>query len=94
MSITAAENFRQHVNRMSTLQAELVRYVDNGTIDYSGLADLGSRSGFDFTPAEAKQVLSTASDELSDFEMELVSGGSAPRGDLKSTGKSFGRFGR
>lgn len=93
MSIIAAQHFRQHVNRMSTLQAEVAPYFTNGVIDYAGLAQLGSRSGFDFTAEEAKQVLSTDDDELSDFEMEMVSGGTiTPPSMDKSSNKS--RFGR
>ena len=93
MSIIAAQNFRQHVNRMSTLQAEVAPYFTNGVIDYAGIAELGSRSGFDFTAEEAKQVLSTDDDELSDFEMEMVSGGvMIPPSMDKSNSKS--RFGR
>jgi predicted ribosomally synthesized peptide with nif11-like leader len=93
MSIIAAQNFRQHVNRMSTLQAEVAPYVSNGVIDYAGIAELGSRSGFDFTAEEAKQVLSRDDDELSDFEMEMVSGGTMTPPSLKSHGGQ-GKLGR
>jgi hypothetical protein len=92
MSIIAAQNFRQHINRMSTLQAEVAPYFSNGAIDYAGLAQLGSRSGFDFTAEEARQVLSTSDDELSDFEMEMVSGGIPMMPSMKDVSKShFGR---
>jgi hypothetical protein len=86
MSIIAAQNFRQHINRMSTLQAEVAPYFSNGVIDYVGLSQLGSRSGFDFTAEEARQVLSTGDDELSDFEMEMVSGGVIQTGAFKDGG--------
>lgn len=93
MSIIAAQNFRQHVNRMSTLQAEVAPYISNGVIDYAGIAELGSRSGFDFTAEEAKLVLSKEDDELSDFEMEMVSGGVLMPANFKSQGGQ-GKFGR
>jgi hypothetical protein len=73
MSITAAQDFRQHVNRMPTLQREVAAYVCHGTVDYSGLAELGRRSGFDFSAAQACQVLCDAGVELSEFERQLVS---------------------
>ncbi|GGX92994.1 hypothetical protein GJV26_10165 [Massilia dura] len=74
MSIDAARSFRHHVNRMSTLQAEVAPCFGNGIIDYAGLAQLGSRSGFDFTAAEARKVLAVRG-ELSDFEREIAVGG-------------------
>jgi hypothetical protein len=74
MSVIAARSFRQHVNRMSTLQAEVAPCFRNGIIDYAGLAQLGSRSGFDFTAEEAKKVLA-APGELSAFEMAMASDG-------------------
>ncbi len=93
MSIIAARKFRQHVNRMSTLQAEVAPYISNGVIDYAGIAELGSRSGFDFTAEEARQVLSKNDDELSDVEMETVWGGVTMRANCKSdSGK--GKLGR
>ncbi|MBB3223059.1 hypothetical protein [Pseudoduganella umbonata] len=92
MSIIAARNFRQHINRMSTLQAEVVPYFSGGVIDYAGLAELGSRSGFDFTADEARQVLFISDDELTDFEKEMVSGGSVQLRDFKG-GNARGRTG-
>ncbi|HEX8604620.1 MAG TPA: hypothetical protein VF774_18375 [Pseudoduganella sp.] len=74
MSVTAAHSFRHHVNRMSTLQAEVAPCFQNGIIDYAGLAQLGSRSGFDFTADEARKVLA-APGELSAFEREMVAEG-------------------
>ncbi|WP_338770454.1 hypothetical protein [Massilia sp. METH4] len=73
MSVTAARDFRQHVNRMSTLQAEIAQYFSNGAIDYAGMAELGRRSGFDFTAEEAKRILFAAADEMSNFEREMMS---------------------
>jgi hypothetical protein len=74
MSVIAARSFRHHVNRMSTLQAEVPPCFGNGTIDYAALAQLGRRSGFDFTADEARKVLA-APGELSEFEMEMVANG-------------------
>ncbi len=74
MSVHAARSFRHHVNRMSILQAEVAPCFGNGIIDYAGLARLGSRSGFDFTAAEARKVLA-ARGELSDFERGIAAGG-------------------
>lgn len=91
MSIIAAQNFRQHINRMSTLQAEVAPYFSSGVIDYVGLAQLGSRSGFDFTAEEARQVLSASDDELSDFEMEMVSGGVIQPSNIKQPPGPLGR---
>ena len=71
MSITAARAFRQHVNRMSTLQAEVAPCIGEGFIDYEEIARLGSRSGFDFTAGEARQAFS-APGELSDFEKAVA----------------------
>jgi hypothetical protein len=74
MSAIAARSFRHHVNRMSTLQAEVAPCFSNGAIDYAALVQLGRRSGFDFTADEARKVLA-APGELSEFEMEMVADG-------------------
>ncbi|GAB3433787.1 Nif11 family protein [Massilia solisilvae] len=75
MSIQAAQAFRQQTNASPALQAEVARHVSNGTIDYAALAELGRMHGHDFSAEDAVAVLSAPDDELSDFEMELVSGG-------------------
>lgn len=75
MSIQAAQNFRQQTNASPELQAEVARHFSNGSIDYAALAELGRKHGHDFSAEDAVAVLSAPSDELSDFEMELVSGG-------------------
>ncbi|GAB3433797.1 Nif11 family protein [Massilia solisilvae] len=75
MSIQAAQDFRQQTNASPALQAEVARHFNNGSIDYAALAELGRKHGHDFSAEDAVAVLSTPSDELSDFEMELVSGG-------------------
>ncbi|GAB3407395.1 Nif11 family protein [Massilia agilis] len=75
MSIQAAQAFRQQTNASPALQAEVLGHVSNGTIDYAALAELGRKHGHVFSAEDAVAVLSAPSDELSDFEMELVSGG-------------------
>lgn len=75
MSIQAAQEFRQQTNASPALQAEVARHFANGSIDYAALAELGRKHGHNFSTEDAVAVLSAPSDELSDFEMELVSGG-------------------
>jgi predicted ribosomally synthesized peptide with nif11-like leader len=75
MSIQAAQDFRQQVNASADLQAAVAGHVKDGNIDYAGLSTLGRSHGYEFSANDAKSALSAASDELSEFEMELVSGG-------------------
>ncbi len=75
MSIQAAQAFRQHVNASTVLQEEVARHVVDGTVDFAGVAGLGRRHGFEFTPEDAQAVVSANDSELSEFELELVSGG-------------------
>lgn len=75
MSIEAAQAFRQQTNSSPELQAAVASHFKNGSIDYAALAALGRQHGHDVTTEDAVAVLSSESDELSDFEMELVSGG-------------------
>ena len=75
MSIQSAQAFRQQVNANPALQEMVSRHFHNGTIDYAALAELARAEGFDVNTEDAVAALSTTSDELSDFEMELVSGG-------------------
>ncbi len=94
MSIQAAQQFRQHVNASPALQAQVAGSFVNGEVDYSGLSELGRGCGFDFSADEAKSALAAAQDELSDFEMELVSGGIVSAGFEKeetSRGSGFGK---
>lgn len=91
MSIQAAQEFRQQVNASAALQAAVSTKVNNGAIDYAGLAQLGSEHGFAFSAEEAEQALSTSSDELSEFEMELVSGGFLPPPTFDKKQSHFGR---
>lgn len=78
MSIQAAHDFRQQVNQNAALQAEVARLIQNGSVDYAGLAGLARQHGHDVSTEDVSAALSAASDELSEFEMELVSGGFPP----------------
>lgn len=91
MSIQAAQDFRQQTNASPALQAEVARHFNNGSIDYAALAELGRKHGHDFTAEDAVTVLSAPSDELSDFEMELVSGGTCMPPQRKFDGSGIGR---
>jgi predicted ribosomally synthesized peptide with nif11-like leader len=72
MSREAAIEFRAKINASKALQAEVVRIFD-----VKDLVALGARHGLQFTPEEAIAVgeAATAEGELSDFELELVAGG-------------------
>lgn len=94
MSIQSAQAFRQQVNANPALQESVSSHFNNGVIDYAALADLARSQGFDVSTDDAISVLSTASDELSDFEMELVSGGFPPRMGLGKEGTKGSGFGR
>ncbi len=77
MSRQAVQAFREQVNTSPALQAEVARHVSKGVVNYAAIGELARAHGFEFTLAEAQAALAANDDELSDFEMELVSGGSA-----------------
>lgn len=77
MSLQAAQAFRQQANASPALQSQVAGFFQNGNIDYEGLAALARSHGHEVTTEDAIAALSGADDELSDFEMELVAGGTS-----------------
>lgn len=82
MSMQAAQQFRDIVCKTPGLQEQVQSAIAGG----NGLAEsvaLGKQCGCEFTGEELAEVLqSVADDELSEFELNLVAGGtSMPEGD-------------
>ncbi|MDF1662876.1 MAG: Nif11-like leader peptide family RiPP precursor [Planctomycetota bacterium] len=70
MSITAAKKIRTHVDENEDLQDSIRNQMSEGSLN---LIKIGQEHGFDFSESELKEI--TDQGELSDFELELVSGG-------------------
>lgn len=76
MSKQAVLAFRERVAQGADLQQAIRGQRDRGQFQLSGIVDLGKREGFDFTIEEVNQVFADPGDNsLSDFELEMVSGG-------------------
>jgi predicted ribosomally synthesized peptide with nif11-like leader len=75
MSIQAAQAFRQEVNQNPELQALVGTHIQAGGINAEALAALAREHGHDVSTDDVIATLSAANDELSDFEMDLVAGG-------------------
>jgi len=74
MSVESIEKFRERINDDSALQEEFLTAFQEGP---AALVALAKANGFEFTEAEADAAIEELSQggELSDFELELVSGG-------------------
>lgn len=70
MSAEAVRGFRRLVDSNDGVKEQLREAMSSGKLD---LIALGSKHGFQFTEAELEAA--SADGELSDFELELVSGG-------------------
>ena len=81
MTTHAFEQFRYQVSTNPALQAALAAcFSSPASSDSNGftkLAALAKSHGFDFTEAQARQATSAGTATLSDFELELVSGGNS-----------------
>ena len=84
MTTQAFEQFRTQVSTDKALQAAVAACFSSPTSSDSNgfdkLAALGKSHGFDFTEAQARQATAAGTATLSDFELELVSGGSSSGG--------------
>jgi predicted ribosomally synthesized peptide with nif11-like leader len=85
MSMQAAMDFRALVSQDKGLQAEVAR-----VLRVEELIALGARHGFEFGAQEAVAVIDSATheDELSEFELELVAGGTPMCCNCNSGGPS------
>ena len=73
MSVQAALAFRRKVNDDPTLQRKV-----RDAVKAQGFVDavaLGKAHGFEFTQAEVSQISKDDNLELTEFELEMVSGG-------------------
>ena len=77
MSIESVRKFREAVNASASLQGE-VRALR--TASSEELVALGARHGFSFTAEELRSVGTSIKNELTDFELEMVAGGTLPVG--------------
>jgi predicted ribosomally synthesized peptide with nif11-like leader len=73
MSTQALQAFRGEVSNSEQLQAA----VRACAMDLGAIAALGRKHGFDFTSDEIQSTFSASGGELSDFELEMVSAGTA-----------------
>ncbi|NVJ92292.1 MAG: Nif11 family protein [Methylocystaceae bacterium] len=67
--------FRKLVASDQALQTEVAKTVGNGSWDPAALIKLGEANGLSFTSDDIVNILSEEDDELSDFELEMVSAG-------------------
>jgi len=85
MSTNSVLEFRSRLNESPELQTEL-RSKSDGEIYAEDIVDLAKTNGFDFSVEDLEQTVSDGQDtELSDFELEMVSGGT-----FKSKGSTGG----
>jgi predicted ribosomally synthesized peptide with nif11-like leader len=72
MTTQALLEFRDKVNESRALQNEVLSAF---TQEGEGVVGVGKKHGYSFTVEEAVELLGSTHSELSDFELELVSGG-------------------
>lgn len=79
MTTEAFEQFRTQVSADKALQAQVAACFSSPPSEqadgFDKLAALGKSHGFDFTAEHAREATAANNATLSDFELELVSGG-------------------
>ena len=100
MTTETFEQFRTQINTDKALQAEVAACFSSppsGQADgFDKLVAIGKSHGFDFTAEHARQSTTAGTPALSDFELELVSGGMTQEQKdalTKSKGMQEGRYG-
>ena len=85
--------FRQAVNDNPQLQARVLPLINQGSAGNQELVKLGESLGYQFTEADLQEAINLASEdeELTDFELEMVSGGF---GGPSGTNDSLAKLGR
>lgn len=79
MSNEAILQFRKAVNASDAMKNE-IRAFSRGSRDE--FVAMGARHGFEFTEAELAGVAESVRNELTDFELEMVTGGTLPVGPM------------
>lgn len=81
MTTQKFEQFRTQVSTDKVLQAEVAACFSSPPSEkadgFDKLVELGKSHGFDFTAAHAREATEADTAVLSDFELELVSGGTS-----------------
>ena len=78
MSFDQANAFRDYVSQNGDVQKEIRSAL---MTESAKVSEIAAKHGFTFTSEEGEQAWASAQDnELSDFELDMVSGGSSPRG--------------
>ena len=77
MSIDQANAFRDYVSQNEDVQREIRSAL---MTESAKVSEIASKHGFTFTSEEGQEAWETAQEnELSDFELDMVSGGSYRR---------------
>ena len=78
MSLDQAHAFRDYVSQNEDVQKEIRSAL---MTESAKVSEIAAKHGFTFTSEEAEQAWETAQEnELSDFELDMVAGGSFRRG--------------
>lgn len=85
MSKEAVRLFAEKIEHDEKLQEIVHNWYENPDSDIN-LAQIGQEHGFEFTEEEGLEVWEEIqnAEELSDFTLELISGGTNPQGTLDS----------
>ncbi len=76
MTVEAMRAFRKLAGRDEAVETAVRGAVGpDGNADLAGVVKLGAEHGFQFSEADVISVFSNDNEELSDFELELVSAG-------------------
>ena len=78
MSLDQANAFRDYVSQNEAVQREIRSAL---MTESAKVSEIAAKHGFSFTSEEGEQAWASAQDnELSDFELDVVAGGTASRG--------------
>jgi len=76
MTIETVNQFRDKVKNSPELETVLRGLLDSdGRLDLPGAVKLGEQHGFSFSEDEIVALFANDNEELSDFELEMVSAG-------------------
>lgn len=76
MTVEAMQAFRELAGRDEAVETTVRGAVGpDGNADLASVVKLGAEHGFQFSEADVISVFSNDNEELSDFELELVSAG-------------------